>query len=104
LRINSDSGISGAPDAEPVGTRAAANASAASRPLQVSNDGDGDETQLSPDAMQLSTLSNALANVPQIRQGRVATISQAIRSGTYAVSNQQVAQSMLRDFRTSAAG
>jgi anti-sigma28 factor (negative regulator of flagellin synthesis) len=45
-------------------------------------------------------LSGALASVPAIRQDRVAPLSQAVQSGTYAVSNQQIAQSLVRDFRT----
>jgi flagellar biosynthesis anti-sigma factor FlgM len=61
----------------------------------------GDQTQLSPDALQLSNLSSTLANVPDIRQGRVTQVTQAIHNGSYSVSNEQIAQSMLGDFRMS---
>lgn len=87
------------------GTERAANAStshassAASKPLQVSNQDSGDRANLSPDAQQLSNLSQALNSVPQIRQDRVTALSTSIQSGTYAVQNQQIAHSMLRDFR-----
>ena len=69
------------------------------KPLQVSNQDSGDQAHLSPAAQQLSNLSQALSSVPVIRQERVATLTRAVQSGTYAVLNQQIAQAMLRDFR-----
>ncbi|MGH9685672.1 MAG: flagellar biosynthesis anti-sigma factor FlgM [Candidatus Acidiferrales bacterium] len=76
-----------------------AASSSASKPLQISNQDSGDQANLSADAQQLSNLSHALNNVPQVRQERVAALSHAVQSGTYAAQNQQIAQSMLRDFR-----
>jgi flagellar biosynthesis anti-sigma factor FlgM len=86
------------------GTQRAENAansasSAAAKLLQISNQDSGDQANLSPAAQQLSNLSQALNSVPEVRQERVATLGRAVQSGTYAVQNQQIAQSMLRDFR-----
>lgn len=61
----------------------------------------GDQAHLSSDALQLSNLSSTLANVPDVRQARVTQVTQAMHNGDYSVSNQQIAQSMLRDFRMS---
>jgi flagellar biosynthesis anti-sigma factor FlgM len=69
--------------------------------LQSTSANSADQANLSSDAQQLSTLSGALANVPAIRQERVAPLSQAVQSGTYSASNQQIAQSLVRDFRAS---
>jgi flagellar biosynthesis anti-sigma factor FlgM len=61
----------------------------------------GDQAHLSSDALQLSNLSSTLASVPEVRQSRVTQVTQAMHNGDYSVSNQQIAQSMLRDFRMS---
>lgn len=100
MRIDPNLGISqgqGAERAANAGSSAAS--SAASKPLQVSNQDSGDRANLSPDAQQLSNLSQALNSVPQIRQDRVTTLTKSIQSGTYAVQDQQIAQSLMRDFR-----
>ena len=56
-----------------------------------------DRTNFSSDAQQLSNLSTALANVPSVRQSRVDALRQAVQGGTYNPSNQDIAQSLLRD-------
>jgi flagellar biosynthesis anti-sigma factor FlgM len=61
----------------------------------------GDPSHLSSDALQLSNISSTLANVPDIRQTRVTQVTQGLRNGNHSVSNDQIAQSMLRDFQTS---
>lgn len=106
MRIDPNLGASQAQETEratsPANTVAS---SAAAKPLQVSNRDGGDQASLSADAQQLSSLSQALINVPQVRQERVAPLSEAVQSGTYAAQNQQIAHSMLRDFRmTSSSG
>ena len=57
-----------------------------------------DQASLSNDAVRLSNLSAALSNVPEIRQDRVNAIAQALRNGSYSVSDQQIAEAMLRDY------
>jgi flagellar biosynthesis anti-sigma factor FlgM len=78
-------------------TQAAGTQAARPTPSQES----GDQANLSSDALQLSNLSSTLANVPDVRQARVTQVTQAMHNGDYSVSNQQIAQSMLRDFRMS---
>ena len=100
MRINPNLGVGEGQAADPVNNATATNSSQASRPLQSTSQNASDQANLSPAAQQLSNLSNALASVPTIRQDRVAALTQAVQSGTYSVSNQQIAQSMVRDFRT----
>jgi anti-sigma28 factor (negative regulator of flagellin synthesis) len=38
--------------------------------------------------------------VPTVRQDRVAPLAQSVQSGAYAPSNQQIAQALVRDFRS----
>src|ERR1700732_3465640 len=52
-----------------------------------------DQANLSPDAIQLSNLSSALANVPPIRENRVTELTQALRSGNHVVSDHQIGPS-----------
>ena len=61
-----------------------------------------DRANLSSDALQLSNLSATLATVPEVRPERVASVTQAIQNGSFAPSNDQIASSLLRDFRSSA--
>lgn len=63
-------------------------------------------TELSPDEAQLSVggenvkqLKTELAGVPDVRQDRVAALQQAISSGSYNVSSQQIALAMSSDLR-----
>jgi flagellar biosynthesis anti-sigma factor FlgM len=106
VRIDPNLGTSagqGTERAATAGTSAAS--SAAAKPLQISNQDSADQANLSPDAQQLSNLSQALTSAPQIRQERVTPLTQSVQSGAYSVQNQQIAQSMLRDFRmTSSSG
>jgi len=100
VRINPNPGLQegqptdrvGAPGSstQPAGTQAA-------RP--AGGQESGDQAHLSSDALQLSNLSSTLASVPDVRQSRVTQVTQAMHNGDYSVSNQQIAQSMLRDFR-----
>ena len=53
-------------------------------------------TDLSSD-VHLSGLAAKVASAPEIRQDRVDQLRQAISSGTYSVSDQQLAQAMLSD-------
>jgi len=57
-----------------------------------------DRADLSREAQQFATLSAQSASLPAVRADRVATLKSAIQSGTYSVSNQKIAQSMVRDF------
>jgi flagellar biosynthesis anti-sigma factor FlgM len=95
VRINPNTGLTGAEATEALRT---ASTSQGTRPVQSARQDSVDQANLSPDAIQLSDLSSAMANVPPIRENRVAEVTQALRSGTHVVSDHQIAQSMLRDF------
>ena len=56
-----------------------------------------DSTQLSTGIQRVSALESQLAQLPDLRSERVAHLQQAIRSGNYAVSNDQIASAMLSD-------
>jgi flagellar biosynthesis anti-sigma factor FlgM len=98
VRINPSTGLTGAEATEAVRT---ASTSQGARPIPSARQDRLDQANLSPDAIQLSNLSSALAKVPPIRQNRVTEVTQALRSGNHVVSDHQIAQSMLRDFPVS---
>lgn len=56
-----------------------------------------DEVQFSVDGEKVQQLKTDLAAVPDLRQDRVATLKEAIASGSYSVSGQQIAQAMSSD-------
>jgi flagellar biosynthesis anti-sigma factor FlgM len=60
-----------------------------------------DRANFSAGALQLSNLSAAAAGLPAIRQERVAAVTQSVQNGTFAPSNDQIANSLLHDFSTS---
>lgn len=96
MRINPNVGVPEGQGTDRVGT---AGSAPAEKQTQNTNQSTGDQANLSSDALRLSDLSAKLANVPDVRQDRVATLSQAIQSGSYSVSSRQIAVAMLRDFR-----
>jgi len=102
VRINPNQGPQEGQPIERVGSTGASQQSASTQATRTAAGQEaGDQTHLSSDALQLSTLSSTLANLPDIRQSRVTQVTQAIQNGSYSVSNDQIAQSMLGDFRMS---
>jgi flagellar biosynthesis anti-sigma factor FlgM len=99
VKIDPNLGIPGGQTPDRVG---GAGSSPAARPSQPSAQ-NTDQASLSNDALKLSSLSAALTNVPEVRQERVSSISQALQNGTYTVSDQQIAQAMMRDYQPSSA-
>ena len=93
------------PNLEPQGGHAATETGAAAGPgsvqsgraTQTSHSGGSDKTEFSSQAQEFAKLSAQIASIPEVRQERVASLRQAIQGGTYKVSDQQIAQSMLRD-------
>lgn len=101
MRIDPNQGLSGAQGT--ASDRVAADGpAAASRSSWQTNANQLDEANLSSDAVEYSKLTSAIANVPDVRQDRVASLQQAIQSGTYSVTNQQIAGALLRDSGTTA--
>jgi flagellar biosynthesis anti-sigma factor FlgM len=103
VRINPNPGLPEGQPTDRVGQAGGSTQSSSAQPARVSSQDSGDQANLSSDALQLSNLSASLANVPEIRQGRVAAFTHAVQNGSYAASNQQIANSMLRDFRMAGA-
>ena len=97
MKINPNIGIPEGQGPDRVGNAGSAPANKSPQnPAQVTSD----QTNLSSDALRLSDLSAKLANLPDVRQDRVAKLSQAIQNGSYSVTDQQIAVAMLRDFGT----
>jgi negative regulator of flagellin synthesis FlgM len=97
MRIDPNANISQAQDTGAVSS-STAGAGTGAKAAQAAAGTQSDQATLSSDAVRFSNLSSQLSNVPEIRQDRVAQVSQALQNGTYSVSNKQIAQSMLRDF------
>lgn len=99
-----DPGVGGIPEGQAPNRVGPSSSAPVSRRSQ-SPAGGTDQASLSSDAVKLSSLSNALSSVPDVRQDRVAAISQKLQDGSYSVSDQQIAQAVLRDYKpNSAAG
>lgn len=96
MRIDPNQGLTGAQGnaADRVGGAAG---SAASHPSQQAPAAQSDQANLSADGLQFSNLRSAISNVPDVRQDRVASLRQSIQSGSYNVSNQQIAAALQRD-------
>jgi flagellar biosynthesis anti-sigma factor FlgM len=56
-----------------------------------------DSAQLSVDGGKVQQLKTDLAAVPDVRQDRVAALQKAISSGSYNVSDQEIAQALSSD-------
>lgn len=54
-----------------------------------------DVAKLSPDYARVQVLTAAVSQLPEIRQDKVAALSQMIRSGNYAVSSEQTADALV---------
>jgi len=57
----------------------------------------GVQVELSTDSAQVGQLAQQAASLPAVRSNRVAALSQAIRSGGYSVTNEQIASAMYAD-------
>jgi negative regulator of flagellin synthesis FlgM len=56
-----------------------------------------DQAQLSVDSGTLQQLKSTLSQLPEVRQDRVNALRQAVNSGSYQVSNQQLADAIGSD-------
>jgi negative regulator of flagellin synthesis FlgM len=55
-----------------------------------------DTAEFSEQAKQITDVKQLLAEIPDVREDRVKELSQKIASGTYKVSNDEIAEMMLR--------
>ena len=65
------------------------------RPAPV--DSDQDQAQLSVDNGTIQHLKSSLSQVPEIRQDRVDALRQAVSSGSYQISDQQLSDAIGSD-------
>jgi len=65
------------------------------RPAPV--DSDQDQAQLSVDNSTMQSLKASLSRMPEVRQERVDALRQAISSGSYQVSDQQLSDAISSD-------
>lgn len=56
-----------------------------------------DQTQLSSSNTTVQQLKSTLSQTPEVRQDRVEALRQAVASGSYQVSDQQLANAMASD-------
>ena len=106
MRIDSLFGTPLDPESNRVG-----GASTSASPAQADRAGAGadaaagneDGASISSAAQKLAQFSAQLGNTPEIRQDRVARLTDSIQSGTYSVSNRQIAESILNDLQSAGA-
>lgn len=60
---------------------------------------DSDRTSLSARAQEIGDLIDAVRALPDVRYDKVAAIRKAIKSGTYVVNAEKVAQKMIDEIR-----
>ena len=61
---------------------------------------EGDSTQLSTDQANVQALSAAVLQLPEIRQDRVAALTEQVQKGSYQVTAQQTAEALLTALTT----
>jgi flagellar biosynthesis anti-sigma factor FlgM len=59
-----------------------------------------DQARLSVDAGKIEQLKAQVSSLPEVRQDRVAALSQAVQSGSYQVTDQQLASAIHSDLLT----
>lgn len=56
---------------------------------------DADKVTLSAEGKEIQTIRQAVAQAPEVREAKVAELQAAIKSGTYNVSGDEIAEKML---------
>lgn len=54
-----------------------------------------DEAKVSSEAMALNLAKEVASKAPDIREAKVAELQKAIRTGTYSVSNEEIAEKII---------
>ena len=79
-------------------TRSGSSAAQSSTALAASTQ---DQAQLSVESGTVQQMKTTLSHLPEIRQERVNALRQAVNSGSYQVSNQQLADAIGSDLLSS---
>jgi len=90
MRIDLNPNISQTPDAAE-STKAGLQSSSGAVPGELA----ADVARLSPDYVRAQALTAAVSQLPEVRQDKVAALTQLVRSGHYAVSPEQTAEALL---------
>lgn len=61
-----------------------------------------DEVRLSTNGSDIQTLKSKLQALPEIRSERVASLRQAIQSGSYKLDDRQIADAIYREYSSTA--
>ncbi len=77
------------------GSESGVAASADSTRTPVQTPASGESVNFSQEARQLSQMTGQLQDLPEVDSERVATLKQAISTGSYQVNSQQVATRLL---------
>jgi flagellar biosynthesis anti-sigma factor FlgM len=90
MRVNAQLSLPENDQPQKVGRPGSSNQQVQSAPVRVPQD----QARLSVDSARIDQLKAKLSNAPEIRQGRVDALRQAIGQGSYQVSDQQLAVAM----------
>lgn len=94
--------ISGLPTSEPLAplkgsnTGVAADKTSTDAPAASAPAQNGDQVTLTTSARSLQKLSDAIAQTPVVDAGKVASIKQAVSSGSYTIDPASIADKMLQ--------
>ena len=59
--------------------------------------GEGDKVQLSPGAREFQRIKDALETAPDVRESKVAGISESIEKGSYKADSSKIAESIINE-------
>ena len=90
MRINAQLSLPENNQPQKVGRPGSSNQQVQSAPAKLGED----QARLSADSARIDQLKANLSSAPEIRQGRVDALRQAIGQGTYQVSDQQLTVAM----------
>ncbi|MGO9648751.1 MAG: flagellar biosynthesis anti-sigma factor FlgM [Terriglobales bacterium] len=98
MRIDLNANVGQTPDAGSAGKASSRAVSGAENAVP-----EGDSTRLSTDQANVQALSAAVLQLPEIRQDKVAALTEQVQKGSYQVTAQQTAEALLTALTTNRA-
>ncbi|MGA7379801.1 MAG: flagellar biosynthesis anti-sigma factor FlgM [Terriglobales bacterium] len=95
MKIDLNANVGQTPDAGAAGKASSRAVSGAENAVP-----EGDSTRLSTDQANVQALSAAVLQLPEIRQDRVAALTEQVQKGSYQVTAQQTAEALLTALTT----
>jgi len=74
------------------------DAASSARPGKPVRKASGDHVEISPAAVELHRLMDAANAAPEVRADRVASLRQAVKNGTYAVDDAELAGRLIEEY------